>query len=227
MNKHIELLKKIPCGNFGVSKLFFDAFKKKAVKDISVNDVIMAYYYLSTEIMDDVDLNSFIVKKNPAPFNEYDCHDSITHQHIYINEYKPTKLYSSVIEHYYNRRPKRRGFYHGLVPTPKQKENIDNIIEDFKIFADLYKTHLLSVNMFTREPMYDVGEKELNHLYYLLKQLYTRADFQYKQIGSIILAQEMANVMTNHNIIKNNQHTPNGVEYVHKHKMLMFGELQR
>lgn len=223
MNKHIELLKKIPCGNFGISKLFFDKFKRMPQKNITNTDILMAYYYISVEMMDSIDSRYFIVRRNPKPYNEYDCHDPLTNAQTPITTYKKSKLYNGVIKQYCNRTPHAK--HYGLVAKPKQ-ENIDSDIEDFKIFAEIYKSRYCQMN-FTGEHIYNIGKKELNHLYTLLKTLDDKADFYYEQPGSIILAQEMASVMINHNIILDNQHTRNGAEFVRKHKLFMFGELQR
>lgn len=223
--KHIELFKQIPCGNFGVSKLFFDWFKKQKIEDITFDDIFLAYYYISTEMMDSVDSKYFIVRKNiNTLLPPYDCHDPLTEEQIPIDEFREQKLFNGIIHHYINRAPNRK--YYGLVAIPK-KNNVDiqPIFEDYKIFATNYKHEHFRHDVFTNERRYCLGDDELNHLYRLLKQLTDKADFQYIQPGSIILAQEMASVMINHNIILNNQHTTNGYEYVKQHKLFMFGEI--
>ena len=90
-----------------------------------------------------------------------------------------------------------------------------------------YKHTHFQRDTFTNERRYCLGNEEIYNLYILLKTLCDKATFQYKQPGSIILAQELASVMANQDIVKNNQNTPGGIEYVHKHKMFMFGELQK
>ena len=64
MNKHVKLFNRIPCGNFGASKLFFDKFKNKQPKDITTDDIFLAHYYISEEMMDSTDSTRFIVQKN-------------------------------------------------------------------------------------------------------------------------------------------------------------------
>lgn len=227
MNKHIELFKQIPCGNFGPSKLFFDEFKDKQPKDITIDDIFLAYYYISEEMMNSEDSRRFIVRKDTLVLDNYQYHDPLTdaQDETGIN-YRPAKVYKGVIKHYDNRVPK--GDYYGLVATPKiPGEKIAEIIEDFRIFADSYKTTHFRRDIFTNERRYCLGEKELNHLYSLLKTLCDKANFCYKQAGSIILAQELANVMANHKIIEKSQNTTGGIEYVRQHKMFMFGELQK
>ena len=226
MNKHLELFKKIPCGNFGTSKLFFDKFKTKQPKDITLDDIVLAYYYISEEMMDDIDSNWFIVRRNNPPLHKYDCHDPVTKEHIFVSsEFKDAKLYNGVIQRYSNRTPKRKQY--GLVAIPKNNQDISSDFEDFRIFADNYKRQHFRLDTFTNERRYCLGTKELEHLYTILKTLFEKANFHYKQPGSIILAQELANVMANYNIVKDNQYTPNGRELVHQHKLFMFGELQR
>lgn len=228
MNKHIELFKQIPCGNFGMTKLFFDGFKKKKIQDITFDDIVLAYYYIAEEMMDDVDSSRFIVRRNNTPYDKYDCHDPATGEHIFVNhEFKDAKLYNGVLNVYYNRTPKN-GRRYGLVPTPKDKnKKIYSLIEDFRLSSLCFKGRHFRRDIFTNERRYCINNEELDQLYNSLKALCDKADFHYEQAGSIILAQEMANVMVNHDIIKDNQHTPYGVEYVKQHKLLMFGELQR
>ena len=224
LKKHIELFKRIPCGNFGASRLFFDAFKTKNPKTITTDDIFLAYYYISSEMMDSEDSRHFIVQKKQPPFNEYDCHNPLTDAHMLIRNFKSAKVYNGVIKKYCNRTPNSK--HYGLVAVSKQQnDNLDEIIQDFKIFAQHYKSEHFRHDIFTNERRYCLGNEELDHLYNLLKTLCNRATFRYKQPGSIILAQEMASVMANQNIVKNNQHTPGGAEYVHKHKLFMFGEL--
>lgn len=225
INKHIELFKKIPCGNFGAPRLFFDKFRKIKSEDMTATIIFMAYYYIAMEMMDDSDSRFFIVRKNQYPISGYDCHDPITGEQITIEDHKIPKLYNCVIKNYYNRAPKYKKRY-GLVPKSKTK-NIDNIIEDFRIAAYLYKIQIQNIDIFTGKNLYNIGNNELEHLYNLLKTLYDNSDFKYEQPGSIILAQEMASVMINNNIIKNNLRNPARKEYIHQHKMFMFGEIQR
>ncbi len=228
MNKHIELFKQIPWGNFGPSKLFFDNFKKKAMEDITIDDIFLAYYYISTEMMDDEDSRFFIVRKNKPPFNKYDCHDPLTNEHIPVQDFKEAKVYNGIIKKHQNRVPHSK--YYGLTATPKnQNDDLHEIIQDFKFFAKDYKDKHFCRDIFTNEPRYCMGDEEMYNLYILLKTLCDKATFKYKQPGSIILAQELASVMANQNIVKNNQYTyaSNGVEFVHRHKMFMFGELQK
>ena len=227
MNKHIELFKQIPCGNFGPSKLFFDNLKTKQPKDITIDDIFLAYYYISEEMMDSKDSRRFIVRKNPVSLCEYEYHDPLTQaQENTDKNYKHAKVYNGVIKHNSNRKPKIK--YYGLVATPKNSDTkTTNIIEDFRIFAYTYKTEHFRIDPFTNERRHCLGQEELEHLYKLLKNLYENSNFCYKQAGSIILAQELANLMANYNIIKNNQHTPGGIEFVRLHKMFMFGELQK
>lgn len=227
MNKHIELFKQIPCGNFGPSKLFFDKFKTKQPKDITIDDIFLAYYYICEEMMDSNDSRRFIVQKNPLSNDSYEYHDPLTDGQFDVEEnYRHAKVYNGVIKHYSNRTPRKA--YYGLVAEPKVPgQNITEFIEDFRIFADSYKTTHFRRDIFINERRYCLGEEELDHLYTLLKTLCDKANFYYKQAGSIILAQELANFMANHKIIEKSQNTPGGIENVRQHKMFMFGELQK
>ena len=220
MNKHAKLIKSIPCGNFGASKLFFDTTPELSTPD----HIFLAYYHIASEMMDSVDSAHFIVLKNKNFNNTYDCHDPLNGLHMFIEGYKEQKLFSGVIKTHSNRTPRREKY--GLVAIPKQNQDIASDLEDFKIFAENYKSEHFRRDIFTNERRYRLGNKQLNHIYNLLKTLTEKADFQYIQPGSIILAQEMASVMINHNIVKNNQNTPYGQEYIQQHKRFMFSELK-
>lgn len=220
MNKHVKLFKQIPHGNFGVSKLFFE----KTPMPKTTDDIVLAYFYISKEMLDSLDYRRFIVRKNTPPFEAYDCHDPITDIHIPIYQYKEQKLFNGVIHTYKNRTPYQE--YSGLVAVSKDGTDISSDIEDFKIFAENYKSKHFSHDMFTNERRCCIGKHQINHLYELLKTLILKADFKYVQPGSIILAQEMANLMINNNIIKDNQHTPGGQDLVRQHKEFMFGEIK-
>ena len=226
MNKHIVLFKEIPCGNFGPSKLFFDEFKIKNIKDISTEDILMAYYYIAEEMMDSVDSGVFIIRRNNPPFHKYDCHDPLTHEQKSIYEYKKTRFLNGVMKGFYNRTPKSKQY--GLIPKPKTKvDSINHIIEDFRIYASLYKSKYFHKDMFTNKKLCTTYNQELDHLYILLQTLNEKASFSYKQPGSIILAQELANTMINQNIVMQNMHMPNKIDFIHQHKLLMFGELRK
>ena len=220
MNKHVKLFNQIPHGNFGVSKLFFT----KTPNPQTLDDIILAYYYISTEILDSLDYSHFIIRKNTPPFAPYDCHDPLINIQIEIPEYKEQKIFNGIIKKYSNRTPGRK--YSGLVAKPKDGQDVSPNIEDFKFFAEHYKGEHFRCDIFTHERLYRVGTTQMNHLYEILKTLTKKADFEYIQPGSIILAQEMASFMINHNIIRNNQNTPYGIEYVRQHKEFMFGELK-
>ena len=191
MNKHVKLFKQIPHGNFGASKLFFS----KVPIPQSTDDIILAYYYISKEMLDSLDYNYFIIRKNIPPFSPYSCHDPLTNVHVEIKEYKEQKLLKGIIRVYQNRTPHRE--YSGLVAVSKDGQDISSDIEDFKIFADNYKAKNFIHDIFTNERCSCIGKHEINHLYQLLKTLIEKADFKYIQPGSIILAQEMANLMIN------------------------------
>ena len=216
MNKHIKLFNQIPCGNFGASKLFFDKFKNKQPKDITVDDIFLAYYYISEEMMDSTDSKRFIVQKDSLSPGGYQYHDPLTGvQDAIENNYRHAKVYNGIIKHYSNRTPRKE--YYGLVAEPKiQGEKITGIIEDFRICAYNYKTQHFRVDTFTNERRYCLGKEELEHLYTLLKTLIDKANFKYIQPGSII----------HQNIVKNSQHTPDGQNFVRQHKEFMFGELK-
>ena len=219
MNKHAKLFKQIPHGNFGASKLFFT----KVHVPQTLDDIVLAYYHISTEMLDSIDYDRFIVRKNTPPFEPYDCHDPLTGIQIRIQEYKKQKLFNGIIKTYSNRSPSRDS---GLVAKSKDGQDISSDIEDFKFFAEYYKGEHFRHDPFSNERIYRVGNHQLNHLYELLKILITKADFEYIQPGSIILAQEMANFMIKHDIIRNNQNTPYGIDYICQHKEFMFGELK-
>lgn len=224
--KHIQLFKQIPCGNFGPSKLFFKEFNAKNSENITLDDIFSAYYYISTEMMDSEDSSFFIVRKNPPPFNKYDCHDPLTNEFLLIEEFKEAKVYNNVIKNYHNRTPHSK--YYGLVTVSKtQNDDLHEIVQNFKIFAIHYRNTHFQRDIFTNKRNYCLSDQELCHLYTLLKTLCDKATFQYKQPGSIILAQELASVMSNQNIVKNNQHRPDKADFIRKHKMFMFGELQK
>ncbi len=177
--------------------------------------------------MDSTDSKRFIVQKDSLSPDGYQYHDPLTGaQYATENNYKHAKVYNGVIKHYSNRAPRKE--YYGLVAEPKiPGEKITGIVEDFRICAYNYKTQHFRIDTFTNERRYCLGKEELKHLYTLLKTLCDKANFKYIQPGSIILAQEMANLMANYSIVKTNQHTRGGIEFVRKHKMFMFGELQK
>ena len=220
MNKHIRLFRHIPHGNFGVSKVFFT----KTPVPTTTDDIVLSYYYIAQEMLDSIDYNRFIIRKNQPPFAPYSCHDPITNAEFSIYKYKEQKLFKGVVRVYKNRTPHRE--YSGLIAVSKDGQDISSEIEDFKIFAENYKAEHFRHDVFTNERRFCIGKHAINHLYKLLKTLIEKADFKYIQPGSIILAQEMANLMINQDIIKDNQNTASGQDFVRQHKEFMFGELK-
>lgn len=233
MNKHIELFKKIPCGNFGASKLFFDIFKKKQAENITKEDILLAYYYISKEMFIADHTHNFITHLPHIDENLYDFFDPVTGTQESIHESKMPKLYNGLFRYTTYRNKKCKVYTNfprnktGLIAEPKIPDGTVLIqLEDFGFYAPLYKSKYLQRDYFTEEKP-EINPKDIEHLYNLLNTITNEVNFYYREPKSIILTQELASVMANHDLIKKYQHFPNGANIVHKHKLFMFGELQR
>lgn len=226
--KHIELFEKIPFKEFYANKPLFEEMIALRNKFVRPEKVIYLYECIAREIFDKYD-NRFIVRDI---LSSYDYHDTVTEGHWSVSKtryIKPKKFNGVLKKCGVNHRPNSP---YGLIITAKtgiSKKELEHIIEDFRVFSQIYQPRR---DIFTKE-LEEVPENHIEHLYILLSELLEKADFSYIHKGSIILAKEMAEELNNQsiviltkNMIKCGRDYDEKMQQLKLHKRAMFPEIE-
>ena len=227
--KHIELFKKIPFAKFSANSGFINKIITEPEKYATYENILKVYYFISDEMWDPLN-------KKPLITNETDkfCfYDFIRKRSEFLKKcrYKQIKLFNGVFDKDNQNRHFKR--CHGLITKPKSKEIKDEaykLHDMFISYAYIYNDNL----KFYKRNKFELPTDWAEHLYELLNQLSDKVNFFYKQRGSVLLVQEMINVLSNQslfvqsvnriNVSKENRQKV--MRQIREKKEFMFGEIK-
>ncbi len=230
-NKHVELLKKIPFQEFSSNADFIKKVLSNPNKYGTYENILKCYYFISEEMWNP-DRKKPLVRYNDKESRFY-FYDFVKKKPNSISDslYKKTKLLNSVLDK--DGKNRHCNKYYGLIVKNKPnvpKSEVKRLREDFLKFAYQYDKNY----PFYQRQKFEIPDDWLEHLYNILYELCEKADFFYKQRGCFILAQEMANILSNQyiisysaNLIKMGYNRKKLIRQIKERKLLMFGELER
>ena len=242
--KHIELFKKIPFKQFTANADFIDNVITDPEKYATYENILKVYYFISSEMWDPLNVKPSItnetmkfcfydfIRKRPDFIKKFNSTEQLKKNKPYMR-YKPVKMFNGV----FNERGENRHYkrYHGLVAQPKSKQR------EFKQAAykwrDMFISYAYIYNgdmKFYSQNDYLLPTEWAEHLYEILNKLSEQTVFFHKQRGSMILTQEMVNLLSNQflfvcsayriNTCKENRQKV--MRQIREKKELMFGELK-
>lgn len=230
IQKHIELFKQIPFDEFPVKADFINKITTNPEEYGTYTNLLKCYYFISDEMYD------FTSTKPLVQYNKkngyYYFYDFVKKRNEFIKErrYKRIKMFNDVLDkNGVNRHFKK---HHGLIIKGKNKKynpDVEKLKGYFREYSYAYNQDLKYYNKHKMELPTDWAE----HLYDILRELSDKAIFFYKQPGSFILAQEMANVLSNQhiflysrNLIRYGHNRQKIMRQIREAKQFMFGEIK-
>lgn len=229
--KHINLFKQIPFCEFSVNGDFIEKVVTNPEEYGTYANILKCYYFISDEIWDFEHIKPLI--QFDSKRGVYHFYDFVKKRSEFIKSkrYKQIKLFNGVLDkNGTNRNWKKQ---HCLIVQRNhgaRKPDVKRLKNDLIEYSYVYNQNL----KFYQRNKFDIPEEWAEHLYKIMKQLSNKATFFYKQRGSFILSQEMANVLSNQSIFVYSSNLINKLGYnrkkvirqIKEQKQFMFGEIK-
>ena len=227
--EHIDLFKKIPFDKFSANSGFIANLVNSPEKHGKYENILKTYYFIANEIWD---------QNNNKPLIEHQITSSYFYFYDFIRKrydslktrrFKSIKMFNGVLD----KNGKNRHFkkYHGLIVQARpgvSKKEVQKTKDLFIKYANMYNQNY----KFYKKNKFELPPEWAEHLYIILKQLSEKAVFFYKQRGSLVLAQEMVNILSNQslfvfssNLIKYGENRQKIIRQIKETKHFMFGEI--
>ncbi len=226
LNKHINLIKKIPQEFFTGYRFIFNLIYNESDRHTKMVDIARLYYDLGRNMTNRKRTKT--VSYNPR-MHSYKFFDTIEQNYDYTYDYNLPRAYKGMLNH-------SEPLSAHIIVKPKPGQPYTKTNELRKQFIKLSRVRDITSFGSYINP---VPKKFLDDCYNALIELLECADFEmskpYREKGSQIITNELINFLSNKNIMLTGKNLidyaaksrETVIQKIKEHKLNMFGELHR